>query len=226
MNRWIIALLFVAATSQAQTGGAGSTGASGTIDPGMSRAQVIARLGKPATVRTYQGTTYLLYPNKCGKACGMQDLVILDHDVVVDAVFRSPDRHYTGTSSSPEATRPNARSQRNQPIQLPAAAAAPDSSSASTTLPTIQGRSTTTSTPADSAMTSTSRPPADSASTSTSRPPADSAPVARPPTAAAPVPYGKPPTVPPPADSARTSTSHPPVDNAASSTSHPPKPPQ
>lgn len=227
MNRWIIALLFVAASSQAQAGGAGSTGASGTIDPGMTRAQVVARLGKPATVRTYQGTTYLLYPNKCGKACGMQDLVILDHDVVVDAVFRSPDRHYTGTSSSPEATRPNSRSQRNQPMQMPAASnAAPDSSGASTTLPTIQGRSTTTSTPADSAMTSTSHPPADSSATSTSRPPADSAPMARPPSAAAPVPYGKPPTVPPPADSARTSTSHPPVDNAASSTSHPPKPPQ
>ena len=44
---------------------------------------------------------------------------------VVDAVFRSPNRHYTGTSSSPEATKPNSRTQRNQPLAVPAAPAAP-----------------------------------------------------------------------------------------------------
>ncbi len=112
MNRWLIALSFVTVTAQAQTG------AAGTIDPGMTRAQVIERLGKPATVRTYQGSTYLLYPNNCGKTCGMQDLVILDHDVVVDAVFRSPNRHYTGTSSSPAPP-----SRRTQPAQCAAAGA-------------------------------------------------------------------------------------------------------
>src|SRR3569833_2498756 len=106
MIRLILALSFVALTAQAQSG-------AGTIDPGMTRAQVIERLGKPATVRTYQGSTYLMYSNKCGKKCGMQDLVILEHDSVVDAVLRSPDRHYTGTSSSPEATAPNSRTQRN-----------------------------------------------------------------------------------------------------------------
>ena len=31
----------------------------------------------------------------------MNDLVILKNDSVVDAIFRSPARHYTGTSSSP-----------------------------------------------------------------------------------------------------------------------------
>ncbi|HLB09776.1 MAG TPA: hypothetical protein VK617_09580 [Gemmatimonadaceae bacterium] len=220
MNRWLIALSFVTVTAQAQTG------AAGTIDPGMTRAQVIERLGKPATVRTYQGSTYLLYSNNCGKTCGMQDLVILDHDVVVDAVFRSPNRHYTGTSSSPDATKPNSRSQRNQPLQVPSSGAAPDSNGATTTLPTLRGNGATTSVPADSALTSTSHPPADSAATSTSRPPADSAPIRSAPAAAGPVPYGKPPTTPPPGDSAKTSTSHPPVDNATSSTSHPPKPPQ
>jgi hypothetical protein len=220
MNRWLIALSFVTVTAQAQTG------AAGTIDPGMTRAQVIERLGKPATVRTYQGSTYLLYSNNCGKTCGMQDLVILDHDVVVDAVFRSPNRHYTGTSSSPDATKPNERAQRSQPLRVPSSAAAPDSNGPTTTLPTLQGNGATTSVPADSALTSTSHPLADSAKTSTSRPPADSASMRSAPPAAGPVPYGKPPTTPPPGDSAKTSTSHPPVDNATSSTSHPPKPPQ
>ena len=108
MLRLILALSLVAATAHAQTG-------AGTIDPGMTRAQVIERLGKPATVRTYQGTTYLMYSNKCAKKCGMQDLVILEHDSVVDAVLRSPDRHYTGTSSSPEATAPNSRTPTSHP---------------------------------------------------------------------------------------------------------------
>ena len=219
MNRWLLALSFVTVAAQAQTG-------TGTIDPGMTRAQVIERLGKPATVRTYQGSTYLLYSNNCGKTCGMQDLVILDHDVVVDAVFRSPNRHYTGTSSSPDATKPNSRSQRTQPLQVPSSGAAPGNSGATTTLPTLQGSNTTTSVPADSSLTSTSRPPADSSKAPTSHPPADSAPAYSAPAAAGPVPYGKPPTTPPPADSARTSTSHPPADNVTSSTSHPPKPPQ
>ena len=148
MLRWILALSFVAATAHAQS-------PAGTIDPGMTRAQVIERLGKPATVRTYQGSTYLLYSNKCGKKCGMQDLVILEHDSVVDALFRSPDRHYSGTSSSPDATAPNARSQRNQSLHVPE-----DSSATSTSH-----------VPADSANTSTSHAPADSASSSTSHSP-------------------------------------------------------
>jgi hypothetical protein len=217
MYRWLLALSFVAVAAQAQTG------ASGTIDPGMTRAQVIERLGKPATVRTYQGSTYLLYSNNCGKTCGMQDLVILDHDVMVDAVFRSPNRHFTGTSSSPEATKPSSRSQRNQPLQVPSSGTAPEKIGATTILPKLPSRNATTSMPADSARTSTSRPPADSARTPTSRPPADSAPIH---SAAGPVPYGTPPTTPPPADSATSSTSHPPAANATSSTSHPPKPPQ
>ena len=161
MVRLILALSLVAATAHAQTG-------AGTIDPGMTRAQVIERLGKPATIRTYQGSTYLMYSNKCGKKCGMQDLVILEHDAVVDAVFRSPDRHYSGTSSSPEATAPNARSQRNQSLAVPAAPAAqPPPPSASRRERCTQ--------PADSANTSTSHAAADSAQTSTSRAPQDSA---------------------------------------------------
>jgi len=210
MHRWLLALSFVAATANAQ--GASGTGASGTIDPGMTRAQVIERLGKPATARNYQGSTYLMYSNNCGKTCGMQDIVILDHDVVVDAVFRSPNRHYSGTSSSPDATKANSRTQRNQSLAVPA----PSAGAAEIVEPGIRPA------PADSSKTSTSRPPMDSARTSTSRPPADNVM----PPASAPVPpaYGKAPTTPPPADSANSSTSHAPPANATSSTSHPPKP--
>jgi hypothetical protein len=218
MNRLILALSFVAATAQAQSG-------AGTIDPGMTRAQVIERLGKPATVRTYQGSTYLMYSNKCGKKCGMQDLVILEHDSVVDAVLRSPDRHYTGTSSSPEATAPNSRTQRNQSLAVPDAqpGAAERVSPGTLHRPADSANTSTSHAPADSAGTSTSRVPQDSARSSMSRPPADSAPVR---STSTPPPYGKPSPTPPPADSSRTATSHPPVDNAASSTSHPPTPPK
>jgi hypothetical protein len=218
MLRWILAFSFVAATAHAQS-------AAGTIDPGMTRAQVIERLGKPATVRSYQGSTYLMYSNKCGKKCGMQDLVILEHDSVVDAVFRSPDRHFSGTSSSPEATAPNARSQRNQSLALPDSqrGAAERVSPGTLHQPADSANTSTSRAPADSARTSTSRPPQDSARSSMSRPPADSAPIA---TTVAPPPYGKPSPTPPPADSSRTLTSHPPADNASTSTSHPPKPPQ
>ena len=215
MHRWLLALSFVAASAHAQAG------AAGTIDPGMSKAQVIERLGKPATVRTYQGSTYLMYSNKCGKKCGMQDVVILDHDVVVDAVFRSPDRHYSGTSSSPDAMKPNARSVRGQTLSMPSAApsAAERVTPGNLHAPADSSSTSTSHAPADSAATSSSHVPQDSAGSSTSHPAPDSAPVR-----AGPVPYGKPSPTPPPADSSRTATSHPPAANASSSTSHPPKP--
>jgi hypothetical protein len=207
MYRWLLALTFVAGSAAAQAPAA-------TIDPGMTQKQVIEQLGKPAAIRTFQGSTYLLYSNKCGKSCGMQDLVILDHDSVVDAVFRSPDRHYSGNSSSPVATRPNARDSRSGTLAVP-------SSTPSAAEVVEPG---TNHVPADSAKTSTSHVPADSAKTSTSHVPADSAmtPTGH---APAPVPYGKPSTTPPPADSAASSMSHPPVDNSTSTTSHPPTPP-
>ena len=74
---------------------------SGTISPGMSRAKVVAALGKPTTERTVGEFRYLFYANACGKRCGMNDLVVLKDDSVVDAIFRSSARQYTGTSSSP-----------------------------------------------------------------------------------------------------------------------------
>jgi hypothetical protein len=77
--------------------------ASHTISPGMTKAQVIAALGEPATSRTVGEDSYLFYLNTCGKKCGMNDLVVLHADSVADAIFRAPDRHYTGKSSSPTA---------------------------------------------------------------------------------------------------------------------------
>jgi len=78
-------------------------GAQATIDPGMSRAAVIARLGKPMLERTLGDDTYIFYRNGCEKRCGMNDVVTLRHDAVTDAVFRSPRRAYSGASSSPRA---------------------------------------------------------------------------------------------------------------------------
>ena len=72
-----------------------------TVDPGMTREQVVAALGEPFSSRSREEFTYLLYKNGCEKICGMDDLVVLDSGKVVDAVFRSPGRRYTGTSSSP-----------------------------------------------------------------------------------------------------------------------------
>ena len=72
-----------------------------TISPGMSRAKVVSALGAPSTERTVSEFRYLFYRNDCGARCGMNDLVILRNDSVVDAIFRSPARRYTGTSSSP-----------------------------------------------------------------------------------------------------------------------------
>ena len=71
------------------------------IDPGMPKAQVVARLGTPAVERTTGDATFLFYKNECHRTCGMNDIVVLDKGVVVDAVFRSAKRRYSGTSSSP-----------------------------------------------------------------------------------------------------------------------------
>jgi hypothetical protein len=88
-----------------------------SIDPGMTQAQVVDRLGEPAAARTSGSFTYLFYKNGCAKQCGMDDIVLLENDAVVDAIFRAPERSYTGKSSSPRAipadvaarTRPGAR---------------------------------------------------------------------------------------------------------------------
>jgi SmpA/OmlA family protein len=80
---------------------AASAQGAATIDPGMTRDQVVAKLGQPLSTRSYDGHTYLLYKNGCEKRCGMNDVVMLDSGKVIDAVFRSAARKYSGVSSSP-----------------------------------------------------------------------------------------------------------------------------
>ena len=63
--------------------------------------KVVAALGAPTTERSVAEFRYLFYRNDCGARCGMNDLVILRNDAVVDAILRSPTRRYSGTSSSP-----------------------------------------------------------------------------------------------------------------------------
>jgi hypothetical protein len=96
--------------------------ATATIDPGMSRDQVVAKLGEPLSTRAYDSHTYLMYKNGCEKTCGMNDLVILDSGKVVDAVFRSSGRHYSGTSSSPRMISMNEAQHGNAtgPLAVPA----------------------------------------------------------------------------------------------------------
>jgi hypothetical protein len=102
-------------------------GSDHTISPGMTRAQVVAALGAPATQRTASEFTYMFYSNACGRECGMNDLVILRNDSVSDAIFRSPNRHYTGTSSSPEQAPPEAAPRRARPAPKPMAIPKSDS---------------------------------------------------------------------------------------------------
>ena len=104
--------------------------AANTVTPGMTKAQVVAALGEPATLRAVSDFTYLFYLNACGKQCGMNDLVILHADSVVDAIFRSPGRHYTGKSSSPAAIPPKVAARQKPagagtPLKTPSDAAAP-----------------------------------------------------------------------------------------------------
>jgi hypothetical protein len=88
-----------------------------SIDPGMSEAKVVERLGEPDASRAAGDFKYLFYHNSCIRQCGMDDVVILQKDSVVDAMFRSAERQYSGKSSSPRAipaevaarTRPGAR---------------------------------------------------------------------------------------------------------------------
>ena len=105
----IALLCVIAAPSRAQ--------APKSIDPGMSEVKVVERIGQPDASRAAGDFKYLFYHNNCIKQCGMDDVVILQKDSVVDAMFRSAERTYTGKSSSPRSipadvaarTRPAAR---------------------------------------------------------------------------------------------------------------------
>jgi hypothetical protein len=100
----------------------GAQSRTNSVSPGMSRAKVVAALGTPSTERTVGEFKYLFYSNACGKRCGMNDLVILRRDSVVDAIFRSDTRHYTGTSSSPMAISEKDAAERGASKPAPAGA--------------------------------------------------------------------------------------------------------
>lgn len=78
----------------------------GTIDPGMTREQVVAVWGEPVTERFTRERGYMFYRNGCEIACGMFDTVLLEGDQVVDAIIRGPGHGYSGISSSPPGRTP------------------------------------------------------------------------------------------------------------------------
>jgi len=114
-----------------------------TIDPGMSKAQVIEHLGPPQSVKTSDTLTFMFYQNGCEKTCGMHDVVTLSRDKVVDAIFRDPKRKYTGESSSPNmvtAAEARKEGQARKAGEAPAPAAKPDTApkAGAAVLPTIK----------------------------------------------------------------------------------------
>jgi SmpA / OmlA family len=90
-----------------------------SVAPGMTRQQVVDGLGRPASERHFGAHDYLLFDAGCSRKCG-DDLVILDHDQVVDAVIRSAGHTYTGTDS-PTTLTGNAAPQRAAPPPITAA---------------------------------------------------------------------------------------------------------
>jgi outer membrane protein assembly factor BamE (lipoprotein component of BamABCDE complex) len=117
---------------------AGSAAAQATIDPGMSKQQVVAKLGKPASEHSKGTTTYLYYTNGQEKKMGMSDMVALENDKVVDAVFRSSQRKYSGKSSSPApvpAAAAIAKGKSGAPLVIPKADTGKKSTPAQTKKP-------------------------------------------------------------------------------------------
>ena len=84
----------------------------GTVDPGMTRDQVIAVWGEPLVERASDNWVYLYFRNGCEVSCGTDDVVLLQDGQVVDAIVRGQGHTYSGVSSSPpgrtaEATMPS-----------------------------------------------------------------------------------------------------------------------
>ena len=107
-----ISLLIVAATGVQRA-------AAQSIDPGMTKAQVIERLGAPAAERSSGAFTYLFYQNGRERTVGMSDLVTLQNNAVVDAIFRSYERQYTGRSSSPDGVMPANSAPSGERLAMP-----------------------------------------------------------------------------------------------------------
>lgn len=72
-----------------------------TVRAGMTESQVRSALGEPAaTRRADDGWSYLFYLNGCAVRCGSDDVVFLQGDRVVTAVFRTPRRRFAGPAAS------------------------------------------------------------------------------------------------------------------------------
>ncbi|GAC1517066.1 MAG: hypothetical protein NVS1B4_15870 [Gemmatimonadaceae bacterium] len=132
----------------------GGQAPSSTIDPGMTREQVISRLGVPASERRSGTRVHLFYKNGCEKTCGMHDLVTLESDKVVDAIFRDHARVYTGKSSSPAPVQ-GRRAPRVKADTVSVPRAKESGSGTGSSIGAADGRST----PSRPADTATRRPP-------------------------------------------------------------------
>ena len=121
--RWMVSLSLLVGIA-ASAGLADAQESVAIVDPGMTKSQVLERLGQPASERSRGEHTYLFFQNGCERECGMSDLVMLRADTVIDAIFRSSQRRYTGTSSSPSARTPQVARTRNTsaPLAVPARA--------------------------------------------------------------------------------------------------------
>lgn len=73
----------------------------GTVNPGMTREEVIGVWGPPVAERTLGAWTYLYFRNGCEVSCGTFDVVFLENGAVVNAIVRGPGHSYGGTSTSP-----------------------------------------------------------------------------------------------------------------------------
>ncbi len=105
----------------------GSPAAAQTISQGMTTAQVRSALGDPVAVRTAGDWSYLYYLNGCAVRCGSDDVVFVQNDRVVAAVFRTARRRYTGpgavaalerTAGDRGGIRLDEGARRESPIQM------------------------------------------------------------------------------------------------------------
>jgi hypothetical protein len=98
------------------------------IAPGMTKDQVLSRLGNPSEESHSGSFTYLMYDNDCGSKCRMNDLVVLEGGVVTDAVFRSGKGTYTGASSPPSVLQAAPAAPAARVAPAPIRASTPDDS--------------------------------------------------------------------------------------------------
>jgi hypothetical protein len=114
MRRVLFTALLIAIAAAGVQGAAAQS-----IDPGMTKSQVIERLGAPAAERSSGAYTYLFFQNGRERTVGMSDLVILQNGAVVDAIFRSAERQYSGRSSSPEGVMPANSAASGERLAMP-----------------------------------------------------------------------------------------------------------